>query len=223
VVLNPSSEGHIRLPDTLCVALSSHLITRQIFCATHFVLLKKKCKFNCVNKLVVSILPPRCWRQHIGWSYCATSWTFGLMAWRNTKKKLGELIGTQRLTQKKMTHIHTNKTGQTENVSNGEVILKGCISGQKQTCLSKQTQWRTFRQFRVSEENYFDQFSWIQCSKLRVGKYIFLGENLRDICKQHSAWRTCGMTLKKHVNFSLISTTLTDLIVAAIYDQFTMS
>jgi len=28
-----------------------------------------------------------------------------------------------------MTHIHTNKTVQTENVSNGEAILKGCISG----------------------------------------------------------------------------------------------
>jgi len=39
-----------------------------------------------------------------------------------------------------MTHIHTNKTVQAENVSNGEVILKGCISGQKQTCLSKQAQ-----------------------------------------------------------------------------------
>jgi len=37
-----------------------------------------------------------------------------------------------------MTHIHTNKTLQKENVSNGEVILKGCISGQKQTvCLKK--------------------------------------------------------------------------------------
>jgi len=39
-----------------------------------------------------------------------------------------------------MTHIHTNKTVPTENVSNGEVILKGCISGQKQTCLFKQAQ-----------------------------------------------------------------------------------
>jgi len=39
-----------------------------------------------------------------------------------------------------MTHIHTNKTVQTENVLNGEVILKECISGQKQTCLSKQAQ-----------------------------------------------------------------------------------
>ena len=36
-----------------------------------------------------------------------------------------------------MTHIHTNKTEQTENVSNGKVVLKGCISGQKQTRLSK--------------------------------------------------------------------------------------
>jgi len=36
-----------------------------------------------------------------------------------------------------MTHINTNNTVQTENVSNREVILKGCISGQKQTCLSK--------------------------------------------------------------------------------------
>jgi len=95
-----------------------------------------------------------------------------------------------------MTYTHTNKTVQTENVSNGKVILKGCISGQKQTRLSKQEQWRTFRQFsRVSEENYFDQFSWIQCSKL--------GENLGDICKQHSAWRTGGRTLKKHVNFTM--------------------
>jgi len=39
-----------------------------------------------------------------------------------------------------MTHIHTNKTVQTENVANGKVILKGCISGQKQTRLSKQAQ-----------------------------------------------------------------------------------
>ena len=31
--------------------------------------------------------------------------------------------------------MHTNKTAQTENVSNGEVILKGWISGQKQTRL----------------------------------------------------------------------------------------
>jgi len=53
-------------------------------------------------------------------------------------------------------------------VSNGEVMLKGYISGQKQACLSKQAQWRTYRQFRVSGENYFDQFSWIRCSKLRV-------------------------------------------------------
>jgi len=136
-----------------------------------------------------------------------------------------EIIGNAKTNteEEKKTHIHTNKTVQTENVSNGEVILKGCISGQKQTCPSKQAQWRTFRQFRVSEENHFDQFSWIQCSKLRVGKHIFLGENLRDICKQHSAWRTGGRTLKKHVSFSLHRTTLTDLIVAAIYVQFTMS
>jgi len=39
-----------------------------------------------------------------------------------------------------MTYTHTNKTVQTENVSNGKVILKGCISGQKQTRLSKQEQ-----------------------------------------------------------------------------------
>jgi len=50
-----------------------------------------------------------------------------------------------------MTHIHTNQTVQTENVANGKVILKGCISGQKQTRLSKKAQWWTFRQFRVSE------------------------------------------------------------------------
>jgi len=39
-----------------------------------------------------------------------------------------------------MTHIHTNKTVPTENVSKREVILKGSISGQKQTRLSKQVQ-----------------------------------------------------------------------------------
>ena len=51
-------------------------------------------------------------------------------------------LATQRLTQKKNdTHdIHTNKTAQTENVSNGEVILKGWISEQKQTRLPKQGQ-----------------------------------------------------------------------------------
>jgi len=32
-----------------------------------------------------------------------------------------------------MTHIHTNKTPQTENVLNGEVILKEWIFGQEQT------------------------------------------------------------------------------------------
>jgi len=29
-------------------------------------------------------LLPRCWRQQIGWSYCAASQTFSLVAWRNT-------------------------------------------------------------------------------------------------------------------------------------------
>ena len=42
---------------------------------------------------VVSILPPRCWRQQISWSYSATSRTFGLVAWRNTNKKV-TLSGT---------------------------------------------------------------------------------------------------------------------------------
>jgi len=36
----------------------------------------------------MSILPPRFWRQLINWSYCAASRRFGLVAWRNTKKKL---------------------------------------------------------------------------------------------------------------------------------------
>jgi len=37
-----------------------------------------------------------------------------------------------------MTHIHKNKTAQTENVSNGEFILKGWISGQnRHVCLNK--------------------------------------------------------------------------------------
>jgi len=39
-------------------------------------------------------LLPRCWRQQIGWSYCAASQTFSLVAWRNTKKKV-TLSGTR--------------------------------------------------------------------------------------------------------------------------------
>ena len=170
----------------------------------------------------------RCWSRWFHRLVDTLSGTFFFNLLTNSQWRQGKAWRAHRhaktnTEEKKMTHIHTNKTVQTENVSNGEVILKGCISGRKQTCLSKQAQWRTFRQFRVSEENYFDQFSWIQCSKLRVGKHIFLDENLRDICKQHLAWRTGGRTLKKHVNFSLNSSTLTDLIVAAIYVQFTMS
>jgi len=36
----------------------------------------------------VSILPLIFWRQQISWSYCAASQRFGLLAWRNTKKKV---------------------------------------------------------------------------------------------------------------------------------------
>jgi len=53
--------------------------------------------------------------------------------------KAGQGLKSSLATQKhrkKMTHIHTNETVQTEN----EFILKGCISGQKQTRLSKQAQ-----------------------------------------------------------------------------------
>jgi len=38
--------------------------------------------------LVVSSLPVIFWRQQISWSYCVGSRRFGLMAWRNTKKKV---------------------------------------------------------------------------------------------------------------------------------------
>ena len=37
---------------------------------------------------VVSILLAIFWWQQIGWSYCADSRRFGLVAWRNTKKKV---------------------------------------------------------------------------------------------------------------------------------------
>ena len=37
-----------------------------------------------------------------------------------------------------MTHMHTNKTAQTESVLNGEVILKGWISDRnRHVCLNK--------------------------------------------------------------------------------------
>jgi len=53
--------------------------------------------------------------------------------------KAGQGLKSSLATQKhrkKMTHIHTNETVKTEN----EFILKRCISGQKQTRLSKQAQ-----------------------------------------------------------------------------------
>jgi len=53
-----------------------------------------------------------------------------------------------------MTHIHTNKTAQTENVLNSEVILKGWIFGQEQTRLFKQAKGRIFRQLRMSKEKF---------------------------------------------------------------------
>jgi len=118
-----------------------------------------------------------------------------------------------------MTHIHTKKTVQTENVSNGKVILKGCISGQKQTRLSKQAQWRTFRQFRVSEENYFDQFNSIQCSKLTFSSARIL-ETLVNNIRRDAQVEGHSRNMRTSV---LNSTTLTDLIVAVIYVQFTMS
>jgi len=40
------------------------------------------------SKKVVSTLVPRFWRQQIGWSYCAASWRFSLVAWRNLNKKV---------------------------------------------------------------------------------------------------------------------------------------
>jgi len=49
-------------------------------------------------------------------------------------------LATQRLTQKKNNTHTQKKTVPTENVSNGKVILEGCISAQKQTRLSKQAQ-----------------------------------------------------------------------------------
>jgi len=36
----------------------------------------------------VSILPAIFWGQQIRWRYCAASGRFGLVAWRNTKKKV---------------------------------------------------------------------------------------------------------------------------------------
>jgi len=49
VVLNPSSEGRIRLPGTLSAALSCLSIKRLMFCITDFVLLwNKTCQLNCV-------------------------------------------------------------------------------------------------------------------------------------------------------------------------------
>jgi len=52
----------------------------------------KKVKNHCTSLmwylLVVSILPAIFWWQQIGWSYCAGSWRFGLVAWCNTKEKV---------------------------------------------------------------------------------------------------------------------------------------
>ena len=66
---------------------------RWTFWRSSYVLLNKsnsKMQTNSIDvySYVMSILLPRCWRQQISWSYCATSWTFSLVAWRNTKKKV---------------------------------------------------------------------------------------------------------------------------------------
>jgi len=44
-------------------------------------------KTKHVKSKVVSILLAIFWRQQISWSYCAGSQRFGLVAWRNVKKK----------------------------------------------------------------------------------------------------------------------------------------
>jgi len=36
----------------------------------------------------VPVSPPRFWQQQITWSYCATSQTFSLVAWRNSNEKV---------------------------------------------------------------------------------------------------------------------------------------
>jgi len=48
----------------------------------------RKTKRNNKKEIGVSILLAIFWWQQIGWSYCAGSWSFGLVAWRNTKKKV---------------------------------------------------------------------------------------------------------------------------------------
>jgi len=59
------------------------------------------------------------------------------MAGQSLKRSLA--TGNAKINIKeKMTHTRTNKTAQTENVLNGEVILKGWIFGQEQTRLFEQ-------------------------------------------------------------------------------------
>jgi len=47
---------------------------------------------NRLEPAEVSILPSRCWWQQIDWSYYAASWTFGLVALRNSNKKVSLCI-----------------------------------------------------------------------------------------------------------------------------------
>ena len=47
-----------------------------------------RASLSVISKKVVSILLVIFWRQQIGWNYCAGSRRFGLVAWRNTKKKV---------------------------------------------------------------------------------------------------------------------------------------
>jgi len=64
-----------------------------------------------------------------------------MMAVQSLKRSLA----TQRLTTKKDAHTHTNKTVQTENMVDGEVMLEGWLFRQKQTRLLKQALRRIFR------------------------------------------------------------------------------
>ena len=143
-----------------------------------------------------------------------------MKAGHGLKSSLASKTNTE---EKKWHTYEQKKTVQTENVSNGEVILKGCISGQKRTCLSKQAQWRTFRQFRVSEESYFNQFSWIQCSKLRVENTFSSARILETFVNNIRRDAQVEGHSRNMWTSVLIAPTLTDLIVAAIYVQFTMS
>ena len=84
-----------------------------------------------------------------------------------------------------MRHIHRNKTAQTENVLNGEVILKEWMSGfldkNRHVCLNKRKDG-FLDSLGCAKRSILTSSARFSAANSERGKHIFLNKNLRDIC-----------------------------------------